>query len=387
VNPTTPKDPTQRPTRHVCIATGQNLANLIPCLQLSAREVVILETQAMRDAAGNLKRALEAHGIAVRRMPFDDATPESIVRAAEAVALELGEAPLVFNATGGHKLMTLALADQMQLADNLHLVYAETRHDRLDWLKPAAAVEPMHDVLDLNDILLAQGYRRTTDAGRDVQWQTDADRRGSLTRRMGDEAHRHARFFGALNRLADLALNEDGAAFRPHQELEFGPGGHSADLLREASRLDLLHWDEDTEIVFSSPEAAQYFRGGWLEEYLWIKLRGLRPHDWAVNVRTRSAALDVENEFDALLVHRNRLLVVECKTSSFGRSETKDVGYIYKLAQVAVHVGGSMSRKLLLSARPIHADIRQRADEYGVDILAAEDVKKLVGYLRDWMAG
>lgn len=48
-----------RPTRHVCIATGQNLANLIPCLQLGAREVVILETPAMREAAGNLKCALD----------------------------------------------------------------------------------------------------------------------------------------------------------------------------------------------------------------------------------------------------------------------------------------------------------------------------------------
>lgn len=40
------------------IATGQNLANLIPALQLNASKVVILETPEMRDSASNLKRAL-----------------------------------------------------------------------------------------------------------------------------------------------------------------------------------------------------------------------------------------------------------------------------------------------------------------------------------------
>ena len=91
-----------RPSRHLCIATGQNLANLIPALQLSASEVLILETPAMRDAAVNLKRALEARNIAVRRMPFDDTSPETIKASAEGVAMELGVEPLVFNATGGH---------------------------------------------------------------------------------------------------------------------------------------------------------------------------------------------------------------------------------------------------------------------------------------------
>jgi hypothetical protein len=182
-----------RPPLHVCIATGQNLANLIPCLQLHAQEVVILETPAMREAAGNLKRALDSHGVTARRLPFDDATPERIKRSAEAIALELGVRPLVFNATGGHKLMVLALTKEFEeLVDDLHLVYAETRHDRLDWLKPAPAIQPMEDVLKLDDILCAQGYRRTSDAGRDVQWQAQAEQRAGLTRRMGDDAERYA---------------------------------------------------------------------------------------------------------------------------------------------------------------------------------------------------
>lgn len=376
-----------RPTRHLCIATGQNLANLIPSLQLGATEVMILETPAMRDAATNLKRALEARGIACTRIAFDDATPEAIRTSAEAIAMELGTEPLVFNATGGHKLMTLALAGNLEaLADDLHLVYAETRHDRLDWLKPLPAMDPMTDVLGIDDILRAQGYRRTADGNRDAFWQADADARANLTRKMGDDAERYERFFGTLNRLADYALADENR-FAPRQEFEYAPGGRNAELLSEARRIGLVRWDDDTVLTFASPEVAAYFRGGWLEEYVWYKLRGLRPHDWAVNLKTQSYATQVENECDAVVAHRNRLLVIECKTSGFGRNETRDVGYIYKLAQLSDQIGGSMSRKLLLSARPINDDIRHRARDYRVDILAAADVRELVDYLKRWMRG
>lgn len=377
----------QRPTRHVCIATGQNLANLIPCLQLDAKEVFILETPAMREAAGNLKRALERHGIAVHRIPFNDENPAAIASSAEKIALELGEEPLVFNVTGGHKLMTLALTENLKMADNLHLLYTETRHDRLNWLKPKPVMEPMSNVLKLDDILSAQGYRDITDRNEQTHWQVAAEDRAELTRKMGDEALRYAKFFGLLNRLADQALNENGKQFRPEQELPFTPGGPGAELLEHATKLKLLHWDRDLEIVFSSVEAAQYFRGGWLEEYVWFKLQGIKPDHHKVSARVRSISQDVENEFDALVVHRNRLLIIECKTVGFGHNDIKDVSYIYKLAQLSNKVGGIMSRKLLLSAREIKADsdLRQRAAEDGVDILAAEEMKALVRYIRDWM--
>jgi len=376
-----------RPRLHVCIATGQNLANLIPAIQLQADEVVILETPAMRASAENLKAALKSRGIKARRLSFDDATPEAIVNSAQQAALELGVQPLVFNATGGHKLMTLALTDEMQdlARENMHLLYCETRHDRLDWLKPDPVAEDMADVLKLEDVLLAQGYRIQTRSDRDVQWMTDADARASLTRTLGDGADKLARFFGTLNGLANEALNEPNGPFRLRQELPFTPGGRNADLLRDAQKLGLLAWDTDTEIVFAHADAARYFRGGWLEEYVWLKLRGLRPAEAAINLKIETVGAKTDNELDAAIVHRNRLLIVECKTKRFGRDTSKDSDHIYKLAQLARQVGGIMGRGLLLSARPVDDDIRKRALDNQVDLLAAEEVKNLTDYLKRWM--
>ena len=80
---------TIRPTLHLCIATGQNLANLIPALQLKASKVVVLETTEMRVSASNLKRTLESHGIEVERKPFDDSTPETIQASAQKIGMAI----------------------------------------------------------------------------------------------------------------------------------------------------------------------------------------------------------------------------------------------------------------------------------------------------------
>ena len=204
---------TTRPSLHLCIATGQNLINLIPALQLKASKVVILETPEMTAAASNLKRALESHGIAVKRKAFDD----------------------------------------------------------------------------------------------------------------------------------------------------------------------------DTEIAFANEAATLYFGGGWLEEYVWLKVRGLRPFDSAVNLMVKPIGAESENELDAEIAHHNRLMVIECKTLRFGRDTAKDSDYIYKLAQLSKQIGGSMGSSILVSARPVDATVFDRARQYGVVILAAADVRNLTSHLREWM--
>jgi hypothetical protein len=202
---------------------------------------------------------------------------------------------------------------------------------------------------------------------------------------MGDDADKLARFFGTLNLLADKALNEPDGPFRARQEFQFTPGGRNADLLRDAQKLNLLTWDGEAEIAFVHADAAQFFRGGWLEEYVWLKLRGLKPAESAINLKIESVGAKTPNELDAAIVHRNRLLVVECKTKRFGRDASKDSDHIYKLAQLARQVGGIMGRGLLLSARPVDENTRRRAKDNGVDLLAAEEVKGLVDYLKGWM--
>jgi len=375
-----------RPALHVCNATGQNLASLIPALQLGATDVVILETGAMRESASSLKRALQARGVRVRRIPIDDATAESIGRSADSVAIELSERQrrLVLNVTGSHPFLALALVEKLTLVDELHVLHTEICEDRLNWCRPEPLTEPMADVLRLEDVILSQGFRLARSGDRDVLSMRRAGEREALTRRLGDQADRLAGLFGALNHLAGEALaDEANGSFRPQQNLQYPP--KDGRVLRDAETIGLLKWDGATEVVFASDHAAHCFNGGWLEEYVTLKLRGLEPKDWACHIQIDNVSTGEPNRFDALAVHRNRVLVIECTTSSFGRSSAKDADDLLKLTELARTVGGITASSLLLSAQPLAGEVRRRATTNGVSLLAAAEVRDLVGFLRNWM--
>ena len=382
------------PELHLCIATGQNLANLIPALQCGAREVWVLQTPEMHARAGFLADALKARGVKVQRVDFADDDVTTLHAQAAAIAERLDGRAVTINLSGGTKLMTLALTDTLaahlatgNAAAQPHLVYTDTRHYRLDWLRPAPRSDAMADVLRINDILLAQGYRRQQASGgaEAAEWQRAADDRKSLTRHLGDKAAALARFFGPLNALAHRALNEPRGPWQPEQELDFTPGGANAELLRAAHAAGLLAWDEQTQVVFRDRSAAQYLGGGWVEEFAGLKISGMRPADWAPRLRIESTEGHTPNELDAAVVHGNRLLVVECKAAAARDNDVAD--WIYKASQLARNVGGQMAQPLLLSARAIGELHRQRASEYGVHILAAAELSTLPDYLRRWMAG
>ena len=299
-----------------------------------------------RDAGrgGQPQRALEEHDVLVRRLPFDDSTPEEVSASAEAIALELGAEPLVFNATGGHKLATLALAENLgALADDLHLLYAETRKDRLDWLKPTPAMQPMDDMLVIDDILRAQGL---SPHQRKQFRPLLADRSRPprhTTRRMGDEADKYGKFFGTLNVLADLALNDQSDVFDPRQSFRFKPRGDNAALLDDARKNELIHWDGGETIVFANRDAASYFRGGWLEEYVGPSSRhrptrlGHQSKDHVVWHQCRKRVRCPRRPPQPIA--RNRM-----QDQRVRKNDAKDVSYIYKLAQLADQVGGAMSQ-------------------------------------------
>lgn len=395
---------TATPALHLCIATGQNLANLIPALQCGAREVWILQTPEMRVRAGFLADALKARGIAVRPIEFADDDVTTLHAQAALVAEQLDGRAVTINLTGGTKLMTLALTDTLaahlatgEASAQPHLVYTDTRHHRLDWLRPAARSETMADVLRINDTLMTQGYRRVEGTGGvDAAWQQrSAGERSALTKYLGDEAQELDELFARLNALAQQAMNGNGP-LQPRQQVSFPANPRRAAKLRDvlqrmAAIGGLLDWDGGRSVEFHGAGAARYVGGGWVEEYAASKIRGFRQCDSASPLNIQSlhgGAADerTTNELDAVMMHGNRMLVVECK-AAVTHGDEKLADWIYKLNQVAHSVGGLMAQPLLLSARDVGDKPRQRAREYGVDLLAAGELSSLPDYLRRWTAG
>lgn len=383
------------PPLHIVIATGQNQANLIPALQCRAQEVWILETPAMQRlrSAAHLVTALNARGIAARTLPFADDDVTTLHRQAERIAREVGSRAVTINFTGGTKPMTLALVQTLAAdlatapgAEPPHLVYCDTKNRRLDWLAPQPRSEAMQPVLGIDDILLVQGYRRVGGTGGPnlAGWQAAAQERADLTRWLGEHSAELGGFLGALNHVANAARADPHRhkPFEPEQRLRHIPNGAPKELLRRACAHGLISWGGADTVHFHDDSAAQYLGGGWVEELAALKMRGLRPNGgWEPRLCIEHVDTRTRNELDAVLVHDNRMLVVECKAA---RPDDDLSDWIYKLAKLAEAVGGQMAQAMLLSAREMNQAQRNRAKEYRVDVLSAGELRQLPERLRHW---
>ncbi|WP_310384016.1 Card1-like endonuclease domain-containing protein [Roseateles sp.] len=184
----------------------------------------------------------------------------------------------------------------------------------------------------------------------------------------------------ALNQQLAALLNTGSAASAPH--LAYCDTDHQRlEWLQRCAELGLAHWDGEAEIVFANAAAAVYLGGGWVEEFAALKLKGLFPHRWEQNLQVEQVGSGTRNELDAVVVHRNRMLIIECKAA---RTDNTPADWIYKLSQLSRSVGGAMATPLLLSARKLDPEARQRAAQYKVDVIDGAEIQNLVPYLQRW---
>jgi len=372
-------------TLHLCIATGQNAANFIPLKQLQAQNIWVLETPEMQkqQSAKALHMALKSAlpEAQVRILPFDDSTPQAMQAAALQLACEeLDGKNVIFHATGGTKLMVLAIHQQLLNLGSYRLLYADTAHQTLSWLDDEPRQEPMADnVLTLNEQLLLRGYRFSNDT-RPAHIQQRASERAKTTKFMGEKSAQLKGFLGTLNYHARHAADGKGLTC----ELNYLPRAQSpaGNVLELAQQQGLLTINEAyNQITFANTEIAEYFCGGWVEEYVFLKFTGtLPPSQYTLGAQLTQASSKTQNEIDGIAVANNRALIIECKA----KKQDKAQDAIYKLGQLVRQVGGLMARGLYISAIEVSDTDRNRAKEYGVDVLAAEELANLSKYLRDW---
>lgn len=373
----------------LCCATGHNQANLIPALQLKPQEVWILATPSMTKQAKTLKKVLDRHQINTRILDFDDSSLTSLQNEALRITETITDQHVIFNATGGTKQMVLVIANTLQVLDKdqYSIVYADTTHQRLDWLVLSSRhnqnSEPMQNLLSLDDILAIQGLRLREASSRQAEWVARAEARGQYTRQLGENAQGLGHFFGKINAIAQQAMKTTPPTLRQHWD---GPWNESTrSQLKEAERYDLLRLHNERDIEFCNEDSIRYLGGCWLEEYLFFKIRGCTPSEYAINAIICSNDSQSTNEMDAFIVHRNRLLAIECKTLRFGPDDAKNADIIYKLDSLKKRTGGLMQDGLLVSARPLDDKSLARAKDNKIETYAGDDISKLPDKIRNWM--
>lgn len=373
------------PQIHLCIVSGQSLPNLLPLFVYRPQHIALAVSSDMENRIQAMTATLLKAGLVER--VADVVSLPSMPDSNYAAMLEWSrqqtgllrhhfpDHQLVFNCTGGTKLMSQALALACQEQPNSAVLYCDTAHDRIEWLAPTLQQDALPaDLLDSATICKANSIDRESALSDDTDWRNRVAERADLTRWLASGA-------GSVLGSFIPALNDALVNLRPElfpQDAAFKQPARSAawrEALRRLEKQQLLILTEPlvatapARVRVESEDALRYLRGGWLEEYLWRCMQDADLHDVHCSVQI-SAGLGAAtpdnpdesklNELDIVVGHRNRVLVIECKTADLERNDRGFNQMLDKLDSLGKRTGGLLTQCWLVAARwPHRSLIRQ----------------------------
>ncbi len=378
---------------HICLISNQLLANYIPILMLKPDHVCLISTESMKRSrmTQRFEKMLDA-----KKIPYEtyENMPSVNMPQIHEYALEVIDkiqtkhpnASLILNITGGTKLMSQGFSDIM-MAEDAQFIYTDTQHNNLEYL-PASdkkAPDPLKSVLKIADYLQANGANYKQALSEKQDWLQTINQRKKITKEIAQQAEPLAAFLGAINRVANEAFSTGTLT----QKLNNSPRGLWRTMLQRYHDAGLIDWQGDTQITFKTDDAARYLGGVWLEEYVYHIAADAKPDDVQSSVKISwEKSKSTHNELDVLLVHNNRMLVIECKTMRFGRegNEQKDADVLYKIDSLGDTLKGLYGEMWLVSAREPNNEMLDRAKDRHITIIAPHELKTLRNKIQQWMS-
>ena len=383
---------------HICIISDRLIPNLIPILMERPQRVLLVASNSMisKGIARRMQNILRDKDVSVSvRGGLPSSNLQQITQFAINILAEDQEKyphqKLVLNITGGNKLMTIAFMKAMS-ADVERIIYTDTQHNVLEQLPQRDAPEhagqsPLQGVLDVPLYLAAQGMSLRKSLSDDSGWRQRANQRKALTKYLGKQAKNIGDFIGQLNYLCNKALDKQGRLLEePVQHFNRKPGGKWLEAIQKITAFGVIEWDGDRTLKFLDVESTRYLGGVWLEEFAWHQARDLQPDD--VRMSAEGIWEDTRrgrNELDVVIVHNNRLLLIECKTLRIGRDDQVDDHMLYKLDSVGDDVKGLFGGVILLTARKPTDAVNDRARHHKIQVVGADRFFSFQKDLLQWM--
>ena len=397
-----------RKNLHVLVVSGEALPNFLPLklAGLKPDRVVLLASSAMRNAASRLKTALQ-QDLSITpdiRFDFPDRDVADIAARARSLAAELAKTSpqhrLLLNLTGGNKLMALGL--QQGMRSQFEIYYCDTAHDRIEWLNPPGRSPQVlpPDLLDIRRYLLAQGLTTGGSVGAGIPYAPSAEEGAAAHTLAGNATCLGVDFFRMLNNAAgarDTSRRQGDAKPQPFMHLgQLNDDQFAAVEMLAGKGFGTLY--DDRFEVGSQQRQWSFLAGGWLEVYCGVVAKSLEGHGlgrqrWAVNLKVNP--IEVNNsrfpmqELDAVIVHRNRMLIIECKTGiQMINDDNKDQQVLNKLEVIGDQIAGLLATRWLLTTVPANRlldSTRRRAERYRIRLFDIDQLKNLESAIREWM--
>ena len=381
---------------HICLVSQQLLANYIPVLFDKPEMVCLISTVSMEKNGMKARFISMLDRLDIQYTTYDN-MPSTDMQSIYEYALETSEsiqekhpnAELILNITGGTKLMSQGFSEVMN--GDAKLIYTDTQHHRLEYIGAKNNKPPrtLPSVLGIQDYLKAYGANYKQSLSDQNDWQEKILQRKNLTKYLGQKAESLSNLIGNINYLVSKALSDNGNEIeKPVQYLNKHPLGDWHIALQKMQQSRLLEWDKDTEIRFIDVEAARYLGGIWLEEYVYHIAKDEQPQEVSSGVKVSwDHSRKTHNELDLVLVHNNRMLIIECKTMRFGNNQQKDSDVLYKIDSLGDDLKGLYGELWLVSAREPSDNMRDRAKDRRINIIAPAELKNFRSRLQQWMQG
>lgn len=390
-------------TVYICIASKETLANLIPAIMIKPDIVWIVSSSTMIEKADQLAKSIQS-SLPQTELNKNYELPDSSFELMSDFALDFvvsleqtyPESSLIYNGTGGTKLMFAAFQDAFW---EHKICYADTQHDQLLFLRPDHHHQGFGNELDIKSYLLANGLDARKALSDNNEWIEQTQQRKALTFWLAKNTEALENFFPQLNGLVANAVYKENNREQLSQQsshLKCTPKGKWEESLAKFESFDLIDREDSQTFRFQNLEAAKYIGGQWIEEYVWLVAKNAGCYDVAcgLEVTTQKHHKDnIRNELDGIICHHNRLIVIECKTSQFGKIEQKDSDILYKIDSVGGKAGGAFGQRLLVSALPLDhitsskRDVKNtsRADSMNITTLDGKTINQLEAMLKQWM--
>lgn len=389
-------------------ATAQTEANYYMIAHLfkhsttDIKKIVIVSTDFTRNKGhvGNLISVLKAvninenHAVSLEELHLKDGIEESDMAAIKSAITDWIEtnkpSSIIFNITGGTKLMSIAQDQIAQSNSRCECVYQSRSNNQLVWYNRAAAQR--YDLILPENIevrLKARGYEAVSTETAFLslpaaQYQYADKMRGYM---MAD-VNKAQKLASLLNALASGFLNKSEASFP-----------HSIQLTETNTAKDCLNWikmlaqlpepyflfdAETNKLTWENKQAVQFVGGKWFEvltALLVFQHYAAKEHEVDIKIGLQFKKTSDGNEVDVAYINSGYLHLFECKTVNWDRQDnptTKVNADLRKFDSVG-QVGGLNTHKYFVSLFDISNQSLAVAQDTGIKVIMG---KQLLDFAR-----
>lgn len=376
---------------HVCLISAQAAANLLPVLDTNfkPKEAIFVVSQDMTEEANALKLVFEAQGINVRQTYIEKVSDfEYLEKHFTLICEENKDKNIALNATGGTKAMVIA-SNNVFRKYHKAVFYLEARYNCISFLYHSKEGNYFPDFdldseITLETYLAAYGIRTNP-----TITNINPTRLNAMIAAFINGYNTFHPYVYKLNWYSNRMKN-----FKAELLPDDLTDTKFMNLLNQLSTADknkgIIKFDGKV-IDYKNHDEKFFANGGWFEEFAYMRLKeNTSVKDIQCGLHVNNDIYGNEylnedfnrNELDVAFIAKDKLHIIECKTSQMSANE--GAKYIYKLEALKKY-GGSMTKTCLVSYEKVPYVVKQRAKAAGVHIISGFDLKEFDKHIAKWI--